>query len=168
MREVERIAEQLKRAHEGGAWHGPAIDELLKGVTAEQAAARPFEGAHGIWELVAHVEAWERAILRRLGGDPAQIYNTEEDWPPVGGATGEAWAAARGKLAETYAALREAVLKLDDAELDEPILPNMSTRYVSLHGAVQHTLYHAGQIALVRKRLGLKSLTVDSDTASTI
>ena len=168
MREVERIADQLKRAHEGGAWHGPAIDELLRGITAGQAAARPFEGAHNILELVAHVEAWERAILRRLGGDPAQIYDTEEDWSPADGASEEAWAATLRRLSETYAALREAVLALDDSELDEPILPNMSTRYVSLHGAVQHTLYHAGQIALVRKALRLKSLTVDSDTASTI
>jgi uncharacterized damage-inducible protein DinB len=168
MRETERIADQLKRAHEGGAWHGPALDELLKGVTAEQAAKRPFEGTHSIFELVAHVEAWERAILRRLGGDPAQIYNTEEDWSPFDGGGEEAWAAARRKLTETYVALREAVLKLDDEQLDEPILPNMSTRYVSLHGAIQHTLYHAGQIALVRKALGLKALTIDSDTAGTI
>jgi uncharacterized damage-inducible protein DinB len=164
MREVERIADQLKRAHEGGAWHGPAIDELLRGVTAEQAAARPVEGAHSILELVAHVEAWERAILRRLGGDPAQIYNTEEDWSAVADASEEAWAAALRKLTETYQALREAVLALDDAELDEPILPNMSTRYVSLHGAVQHTLYHAGQIAVVRKSLGLKPTPIDADT----
>jgi len=168
MREVERIADQLKRAHEGGAWHGPAVDELLKGVTAEQAAARPVEGTHSIWEMVAHVEAWERAILRRLGGDPAQIYNTEEDWSSLSDASEEAWAATRRKLTETYVALREAVLRLDDAELDEPILPNMSTRYVSLHGAIQHTLYHAGQIAVVRRALGLGPLTVDSDTANTI
>jgi uncharacterized damage-inducible protein DinB len=168
MREAERIADQLKRAHEGGAWHGPAVDELLKGLTAEQAAARPFEGAHSLWELVAHVEAWQSAILRRLGGDPAHIYNTEADWSSLSDTSEEAWAAARRKLSETYVALREAVLGLDDADLDEPILPNMSTRYVSLHGAVQHTLYHAGQIALVRKALGLKSLTVDSDTAGTI
>ncbi|MDT5268537.1 MAG: hypothetical protein QOH49_723 [Acidobacteriota bacterium] len=164
MREVERIADQLKRAHEGSAWHGPALDELLDGVNAEQASARPFEGAHNLWELVAHVEAWERAILRRLGGDPAQIYNTEEDWSPVADATEETWAAARRKLTETYVALRDAVLALDDAQLDEPILPEMSTRYVSLHGAVQHTLYHAGQIALVRKWLGLKSTPIDADT----
>lgn len=164
MREVERIADQLKRAHEGGAWHGPAVDELLAGVTAEQAAARPVEGAHSLWELVAHVEAWERAILRRLGGDPAQIYNTEEDWSAAAEVTEEAWAAARRRLTETYVALRESLLKLEDTRLDEPILPNMSTRYVSLHGAVQHTLYHAGQIALVRRALGLKSTSIDADT----
>lgn len=164
MSEVERIADQLKRAHEGGAWHGPAVDELLEGVTAEQAAARPVTGLHSVWELVAHVEAWERAILRRLGGDSAQIYNTDEDWSPVAGASEEAWAATRRKLTETYIALREAVLNLSDAELDEPILPNLSTRYVSLHGAVQHTLYHAGQIALVRKWLGLKPTPIDADT----
>ena len=168
MRETERIADQLKRAHEGGAWHGPAVDELLAGLTAEQAAARPFEGAHSIWELVSHMEAWERAILRRLGGDSAQIYNTEEDWSSLSDISEETWAATRRKLKETYVALRGAVLRLEDAALDEPILPNMSTRYVSLHGAIQHTLYHAGQIALIRKTLGLKSLTVDSDTANTI
>lgn len=168
MREVERIADQLKRAHEGGAWHGPAVDELLEGVTAEQAAARPFEGAHSLSELVAHVEAWERAILRRLSGDPAQIYNTVEDWSPTSDASEEAWAESRRRLTETYVALREAVLNLDDEQLDEPILPGMSTRYVSLHGAIQHTLYHAGQLGLIRKALGKKSLTIDSDTASTI
>ena len=164
MREVERIAEVLKRAHEGGPWHGPAVNELLDGVTAAQAAARPVEGAHSIWELVAHIEAWERAILRRLGGDPAQIYDTEEDWPPSAEASAEAWAAALRKMNETYVALREAVLSLDDALLDEPILPGMSTHYISLHGAVQHTLYHAGQIAVVRKTLGLQSTPIDADT----
>ena len=87
MREAERIAKQLKRAHEGGAWHGPSINELLEGMTAAQAAARPFEGAHNVWEMVAHVEAWERAVLRRLGGDPAHIYNTEEDWSEVADAS---------------------------------------------------------------------------------
>jgi len=155
MREAERIADQLRRAHEGGAWHGPSVNELLAGLTAEQAAARPLKGAHSVWELVAHIEAWERAILRRLGGDPAAIYDTPEDWHAVASVSEDAWREAQVRLAETYAALRAAVLELDDEKLDEPILPEMSTRYVSLHGAVQHTLYHAGQIALVKRALGL-------------
>jgi uncharacterized damage-inducible protein DinB len=167
MREVERIADQLKRAHEGGAWHGPSVSELLAGVTAEQAALRPDGMAHSIFELVAHVEAWERAILRRLGGDPAAIYNTAEDWSPVTDASEQTWRKARERLAETNRALREAVLRLDDAQLDEPILPEMSTRYVSLHGAVQHTLYHAGQIALVKRALGPTLPPINPDTYPT-
>ena len=167
MKEVERIADQLRRAHEGGAWHGPSVSELLAGMSAEQAAARPFEGAHSVWELVEHIEAWERAILRRLGGDPAAIYDTAEDWPRVAEVTEDGWLAARQRLADTYASLREAVLGLDEALLDEPILPEMSTRYVSLHGAVQHTLYHAGQIALVKRALGQRPPPIDPETYPT-
>jgi uncharacterized damage-inducible protein DinB len=157
MREAERIAKQLKRAHEGHAWHGPSLRELLGGVTAAQAAARPVEGAHSIWELVLHVEAWERVALRRLGGDPAQIFNTAEDWSGVDAGDEDAWRDALRRLGETSAALREAVRRLEDAQLDEPVYPQMSTRYVTLHGVVQHTLYHAGQIALLKKALGLPS-----------
>jgi uncharacterized damage-inducible protein DinB len=154
MREVERIADQLKRAHEGGAWHGPSVNELLEGVTAEQAAARPFEGAHSIWELVSHIEAWERAILLRLGGESAEFYNTPEDWPQVVDKSEESWRQTKEKMAATNAALRDATLALDDARLDEPIYDGRSSRYVSLHGAIQHTLYHAGQIAFVKRALG--------------
>ena len=163
MKEVEKIADQLRRAHEGGAWHGPSVRELLAGVTAEQAEARPFEGAHNIRELAEHMEAWERAVLRRLGGDPARIYKTEEDWAPARDEGEDAWQRAQQKLADTDEALREALLRLDDAQLDEPILADMSSRYVSLHGAVQHTLYHAGQIALLKSALGLKTPPTDAD-----
>ena len=76
--ERERISDQFYRAFEGEAWHGPAVLTLLEGVTAEQAAAHPVAGAHSIWELVLHIEAWERACSRRLAGDRAQL-TTEED-----------------------------------------------------------------------------------------
>ena len=163
MRETERIADQLRRAHEGGAWHGPSMKEILAGVTAEQAAARPFEGAHSIHELVLHAAAWERAVLRRLSGDPAQIYDTPEDWPAAAETSEAAWAEALRELEETNRALREAVLALDDDGLDEAIHPEMSSRYVTLHGVVQHTLYHAGQIALTKKALGGRT-TYDPST----
>ena len=34
MTEIERILDQLKRAYEGDAWHGPSVREALAGVTA--------------------------------------------------------------------------------------------------------------------------------------
>ena len=71
-------------------------------------------------------------------------------------ASEESWRQTREKVAATYTALRDAMLALDDARLDKPINDGRSSRYVSLHGAIQHTLYHAGQIAFVKRALGQK------------
>ena len=63
------IAEQLRRAFEGDAWHGPALLELLREMDAATAAAQPLPDVHSIWELVLHVSAWDDAACRRLDGD---------------------------------------------------------------------------------------------------
>jgi hypothetical protein len=39
----------------------------------------------------------------------------------------------------------------DEGRLDRPLAPGGGTGYVQFHGAVQHDLYHAGQIAVLRK-----------------
>jgi uncharacterized damage-inducible protein DinB len=49
--------------------------------------------------------------------------------------------------------LREAITRVDESRLDEPILEGMSTVYVTLHGVIQHDLYHAGQISMLKKAL---------------
>jgi hypothetical protein len=47
---------------------GILLFEILEGVTAARAAARPIGSAHTIWELVLHIAAWDGAVLRRMGG----------------------------------------------------------------------------------------------------
>jgi uncharacterized damage-inducible protein DinB len=150
MNEIQRIEHQLKRAFEGGAWHGPSVSEVLKDVTATQAASRPIPGAHSIWEILLHIAAWEGVCRRRLEGDRAEIPD-EEDWPPVHDTSAPAWELAKSTLSEGHQDLRQATSRVDESRLDEPILPNMSSVYVTLQGAVQHDLYHAGQIAILRK-----------------
>jgi hypothetical protein len=52
-----------------------------------------------------------------------------------------------------------AIAALDDARLDQPIMDHpeipFSNTYVTLHGGVQHDIYHAGQIAILKKALGI-------------
>jgi uncharacterized damage-inducible protein DinB len=153
MTEVERIADQLKRAFVGEAWHGPAVEEILQGVTAQQAAARPFDGAHSIWELALHIAAWQRAGVRRLAGDRAQLSDAE-NFPAVTDTDEQAWELTRKVLRQSYDELSEAISRLDESRLDQPIIEGMSSVYVTLHGIVQHTLYHAGQIAILKKAIG--------------
>ena len=42
MHEVTRIVDQLKRAYDGDAWHGPSVRGVLEGVDAQMASARPY------------------------------------------------------------------------------------------------------------------------------
>jgi len=152
MTEIERILDQLKRAYEGNAWHGPSVREALAGVNAVHAHARPLANAHSIWELVHHIAVWEGAGRRRLEGDRAAIdISSPEDWPPSDDTSEAAWEQAKAALDRGHEALREAIARVNEARLDEPILEGMSTVYVTLHGVIQHDLYHAGQIAMLKK-----------------
>lgn len=150
MTEVERIIDQLQRAMSGDAWHGPALMKLLEEVSAERAAAHPVAGAHSIWELTLHVDAWLRAGRQRLEGDRAQLSDAE-DWPEIATTTEPAWAEAKEALNQSHDELRSAITRLVDSQLDQPIIAGMSSIYVTLHGVIQHTLYHAGQIAIFKK-----------------
>ena len=152
MSELKRIEQQLKRAFEGGAWHGPAVLELLRDVNAKQAAARPIPGAHSIWELVLHIGAWEGACKRRLEGDRAELPDAE-DWQVMNETSDSAWQALKERLIRSHNELRDKIRSIDEATLDQPILPGMSSVYETIHGVIQHDLYHAGQIALLKRAL---------------
>ena len=154
MNEIERILDQLKRAYEGNAWHGPSVREAIDGVTATQAHARPLRNAHSIWELVQHIAVWEDVGRRRLEGDRAAIeISSPVDWPPANDVSEAVWEQAKTALDRGHQALVEAIARVSESRLDEPILEGMSTVYVTLHGVIQHDLYHAGQIALLKKAL---------------
>jgi uncharacterized damage-inducible protein DinB len=152
MTEIERIEDQLRRSIEGDAWHGPALNELLKDLTAAEAAAKPIPHAHSIWEILLHIITDQELVLERLGGKPAS-YSGEQDWPPVSDESSAAWSAAIRSLNDTNARLRKAILKLDATQLDKPIVEGFSSVYMTLHGDAQHNLYHAGQIALLKKAI---------------
>lgn len=150
MTEVERITDQLQRAMSGEAWHGPALMKLLEGVTAKRAAAHPVAGGHSIWELTVHINAWLRAGRRRLEGDRAQLSDAE-DWPAIAVTSEQAWAEEKEALSQSQQELWSAITRLVDSQLDQPIIAGMSSTYVTLHGVIQHTLYHAGQIAILKR-----------------
>jgi uncharacterized damage-inducible protein DinB len=150
MSEIQTIIDELKEIHDGDAWHGPSLKEILSGVSAEQAAAKPLANAHSIWELTLHVAAWEGVMIRRLAG--VQMNEPEEgDFPAVTDAGEEAWRRTLNRLDEVHQRLIEAVATLTDERLSE-IVPGKDymVEYM-LRGLCRHHVYHAGQIALLKK-----------------
>lgn len=152
MSELRRIHSQVRRSFEGEAWHGPSVKETLTGVTAAQAAKHPLAGAHSIWELVLHIERWARAVSEALGGTPMPQPPFAEDWPAVGGTSEKDWQAALAKLDAVQAGLLSAIKGFPEERLREVVPGRHGYDYAFLlYGLVQHNIYHAGQIALLKK-----------------
>jgi len=152
MKETVRIDNQLLRAMNGDAWHGPALFELLQGITAEQAQQYSIEGVHNVWELVLHITTWQKVTIKRLSGENYEP-NDKDNWPDSIDYSTQNWEHAMEELYRTYQSLREKILHFPESELDSPVTGQHYTFYVLLHGLIQHNLYHAGQIALLRKKL---------------
>lgn len=149
--ELERIVDQLERAYRGKAWHGPALLQVLSDVDEAIARRRPIAGAHTIAELVLHVIAWQDEAVRRLDGEGHDL-SPAEDWPEA-----EGWSDVLARLAASTDRLAMRIRNLDPSSLDAPVQGQgqgqvgRDTVYRLLHGVVQHNLYHAGQIAILKK-----------------
>jgi hypothetical protein len=104
------LAEQVRLAHAGPAWHGASLAENLAGINAEQAASRPIPEAHSVWEIVLHLSAWVNEVTRRMEGGSPDL-PAEGDWPAVGRVSDEAWARATAALAEAHERLADAVAR---------------------------------------------------------
>ncbi len=153
MSETSRLADQLRRAFEGEAWHGPAVLELLEGLNAKSAARRPIDRVHSIWEIVLHIAVWDDAARRRMAGEVVQPTG-DEDWPRVTDFSEAGWQEAMNQLVETHKRLVAAVAAFPEARLTERVpgkTPAYYDFYYMLHGIAQHELYHAGQIAILKK-----------------
>ena len=149
MIEAEKIVDQLRRSYQGEAWHGPALAELPNGVAADLAVRRPLPDAHTIHEIVLHIALWADWAAGALRGVPMPPEDSP-DWPAP--QTGEAaWRSSLARLEAAQSGLRRETEKLESGRLDDIVPGRAYTVYFLLHGIVQHNLYHAGQIALLKK-----------------
>lgn len=153
MSEKRRILDLLDRAYRAQTWSGPALLETLDGVTSTLAAKRPVKGAHSIWELVEHVASWNEIVAMRLGGGKPKI-TPEWNFPPVSRTTPAMWKATLRRLARSQSKFRASVAAFPEAKLGRKRSGTDQVWNVLIQGQIQHQLYHAGQIALLRRALG--------------
>lgn len=153
MSEKKRILDVLDRAYRAKAWCGASLLESLDGVSSATAAKKPLKNAHSIWDLVEHVASWNEIVAWRLIGETPKV-TPELNFPPMTKTTPAAWNATLRRLARSQAKFRAAVVAFPVAMLGRKRPKLDHTWSVLLHGQIQHQLYHAGQIAMMRRGLG--------------
>jgi len=145
------LADQLRRVFEGDAWHGPALLELLADIDAPTAAMHSIKDVHSIWELVLHIAAWDDAVNRRIVLGKALELQDEENFPPVKDKSSAEWKKAVDHVKKAHKQLLMTVEGLPDQRLTEQVPGKTYNIGFMLEGVAQHELYHAGQIAILKK-----------------
>jgi len=143
------IATQLQRICDGDPWYGDSVFKILDGLTAGQAAARPLKKSHTIWEIVRHVTGWAVVDRRRLQGENVRE-PADGDWPRTGSSENE-WQGDLAKLKHAIQDLSTATAKLADKDLERTLARGSGTYREQMHGALQHIVYHAAQMGMLRK-----------------
>lgn len=143
------LVDQLERSFRGGAWHGPALMEVLAGVEAATAQWRPDPGVHSIAEEVGHLAFWLDDARRQITGEARRAPGAAEDWGPATLATEAAWQALCADLESAHQGLRAALLEVAGARLGDALAGSDATLRGLVLGTLQHSAYHAGQMSLL-------------------
>jgi hypothetical protein len=127
-----------------------AREDLLSGLTLEQATLRPAGASHSIYEELWHATTWQRIVVERDQAAADAVSRGGENYPSAapdgqqwhdlvrqfmeGARAAVAWGQAPGRLAEEA----EPGVTMADA----------------LHGLAVHNAYHLGKIVALRQRIG--------------
>lgn len=147
-----QIAKHFREVHFGGNWTCSNLKDNLATLSWQQATTE-IQSLNTIAALVYHVNYYVSAVLKVLQGE---TLNAKDEYsfnhPPIH--SQEDWEALRDKAltdAEHFATLIE---QLPERKLWENFEEEKyGIYYRNLHGIIEHTHYHLGQIALIKKML---------------
>jgi uncharacterized damage-inducible protein DinB len=145
-----QIAKHFREIHFGGNWTTSNLKDQLADVTWQQATTKVYS-FNTIATLVYHTNYYVSAVLKVLQGESLNAkdeysfahppINSQEDWENL---LNKAWAEA-----ESFASLVE---QLPESKLLEDFTDKKYGNYYrNLHGIIEHTHYHLGQIVLIKK-----------------
>jgi hypothetical protein len=148
LKPAELVLALLDEAYEKKTWHGPNLKQSLSGVRVKQAAWRPAQGRHNIWEVTLHAAYWKYAVRRRIDGGKRGTFALKGSnffaRPEKGKLNEAAWSADKALLEREHQLMRRAIEKVLRKPRGMKILR-------MLYGVAFHDIYHAGQIRLLRR-----------------
>ena len=147
-----QIAKHFREVFFGGNWTSVNLKMTLEGITWQQAVTK-IGDLNSIAVLVYHTNYYVSAVLKVLEGAKLEASDKYSfDLSPL--TNDEEWKALQDKAfaeAEKFANLVEQMPneKFAQVFVDE----KYGTYYRNIHGIIEHTHYHLGQISLIKKML---------------
>lgn len=147
-----QIAKHFREVHTGGNWTWVNLKEQLAAISWEEALHKR-EGYNTILALTYHIHYYENAILNVLKGNAINSHHQYSfDHPAIN--SQEEWEEFVGKVFDTAEIFAQLVEQLPEEKLWETFVdPKYGNYYRNLHGVIEHTHYHLGQIVILKKMI---------------
>lgn len=145
-----QIAKHLKEVHFGGNWTCSNLKDNVADLTWQQASTQVYS-FNSIATLVCHINYYVAAVSKVLEGEALQAKDELSfEHPPIH--SQEDWERFLEKVWEDGERFTRLIADLPEERLWENFTDEKYGIYFrNLQGIIEHTHYHLGQIALIKK-----------------
>lgn len=152
----KEVAKHLREVHFGENWTDVNLKDALTGVTWEDANIKIYD-LNTIASLVFHINYYVAAVLKVMQGEPLNASDQFSfDHSPI--ENEEVWQRLIDKVLVEAEQLAVEIEKLNGDQFAEDFSdPKYGSYYRNLHGIIEHTHYHLGQISLLKKLINNKN-----------
>ena len=138
----------------GEPWFGRSVYSIMEEIDPAIVATRPAPSAHSLLDLLYHMLTWADFTLKRIEKDKAMDLAVFEklDWRDINPSV-HSWEKGVAAFKSTHDQIILLLQTKDDSFLEEPVdFRTYNFRFL-VEGLIQHTIYHLGQIAFIKKLL---------------
>lgn len=150
MTSAQQLAKHFRDVFFGGNWTWVNLKETVADITWQQATEK-IQSLNTIAALVFHINYYVAAILNVLQGDPLDAHDKYSfDVPAI--QSEDEWQQLLTQTFDNAEQLTVLIEQLPESRLNEIFADEKyGTYYRNLMGVTEHTHYHLGQIALLKK-----------------
>jgi DinB superfamily len=154
-KEALSIIKNFETTLNGQPWFGRAVYILLDEMDSKKASVRPNENEHSALELIWHMNTWAEFTLANLENrSESELKDIEaNDWRELVKQK-HTWKKGLTHFKSIHKKIIANLGKRDDDFLSD-MVPNRRYNFrFMLNGLIQHNIYHAGQLAYLKKLFG--------------
>ena len=151
----EILLKQFTACYDENGWF-VALKNALNNLTAQQAAWKTANLDNSIWEILAHLNFYNEAYLKRFKGIAVDYSNMENSETFASDDVSEmAWRAEVDKFDAMMTEWQNLLESADETKFDEAVSATNKASWSALLSHVNlHNAHHGGQIVILRKIQG--------------
>ncbi|MEY4462667.1 MAG: hypothetical protein RLY98_1207 [Bacteroidota bacterium] len=152
MNTTQQLAKHCRDVHFGGNWTFVNLKDTLADITWQEATTQ-YQDSNTIATLLSHINYYINPVARVLQGEPLNASDKFSfDCPTI--TSQEEWEHLIQKALDEAEQFANEIEKMEESKLFEVFSEEKYGNYFrNLLGIIEHTHYHLGQIALIKKMI---------------